>query len=220
MASSVCASSCSCATTVTARRRSIWHDEVVKPIFFATPADFRRWFEKNAAVKAEVLVGFHKRGSGKPSITWPESVDQALCFGWIDGVRRRVDDTSYTIRFTPRRKGSVWSVINIARAKELAAAGAMTRAGLAAFEARRDDRSAIYAYEQRRGAALEPEQEKRFKKNAKAWRFFSAQAPWYRRNATHWVTSAKKEETRERRLATLIADSAAGRTIRHLTRKP
>jgi uncharacterized protein YdeI (YjbR/CyaY-like superfamily) len=193
---------------------------VVKPTFFATPAAFRRWFEKNAALKSELLVGFHKRGSGTPSITWPESVDQALCFGWIDGVRRRIDDTSYSIRFTPRRPGSIWSTINIARAKELAAAGLMTPAGLAAFQARRDDRSAIYAYEQRKGAALSPAQQKQFKKNAAAWRFFSAQPPWYRRNATHWVISAKKEETRERRLATLIADSAAGRTIRHLTRSP
>ena len=192
----------------------------MKATFFAAPADLRRWFEKNAAKRTELLVGFRKRATGVPSITWPESVDQALCFGWIDGVRRRIDDTAYSIRFTPRRKGSVWSVINIARVKELAAAGLMTTAGLRAFEARRDDRSAIYAYEQRRSAALDPEQEKRFKKNAKAWRFFSAQPPWYRRNATHWVTSAKKEETRERRLATLIADSAAGRTIRHLTRKP
>jgi uncharacterized protein YdeI (YjbR/CyaY-like superfamily) len=196
----------------------VCHDGGVTPTFFATPADLRRWFETNAARKAEVLVGFHRRGSGKPSITWPESVDQALCFGWIDGVRRRIDDTSYSIRFTPRRKGSNWSAINIARAKELAAAGLMTPAGLAAFAARRDDRSAIYAYEQRKHAAFTPEQEKRFRKNAKAWRFFSAQASWYRRNVAHWVTSAKKEETRERRLATLIADSAAGRTIRHLTR--
>lgn len=190
----------------------------MKPTFFATPADLRRWFEKNAARKADLLVGFHKRGSGKPSITWPESVDQALCFGWIDGVRRRIDDTRYSIRFTPRRKGSNWSAINIARAKELAAAGLMTPAGLAAFEARRDDRSAIYSYEQRQNAALAPEQEKRFRKNAKAWRFFSAQPSWYRRTAAHWVTSAKKEETRERRLATLIADSAAGRAIGPLTR--
>ncbi len=192
----------------------------MKPIFFATPADFRRWFAKNAAKKAELLVGFHKRGSGKPSITWPESVDQALCFGWIDGVRRRIDDTAYSIRFTPRRAGSIWSTINIARAKELAAAGLMTPAGAAAFEARRDDRSAIYAYEQRRSAELAPDQEKRFRRNAKAWRFFSAQPPWYRRNTSHWVTSAKKGETRARRLATLIADSAAGRWIPHLTRRP
>ncbi len=187
----------------------------MKPTFFATPADFRRWFAKNAATKAELLVGFHKKGSGKPSITWPESVDEALCVGWIDGVRRSIDDTSYTIRFTPRRPGSAWSAINIAKVKELTAAGRMKPAGLAAFAAR-DARDAGYSYQQLTTAPFSPEQEKRFRRDAKAWRFFSAQPPGYRRVATYWVASAKKEETRERRLAILIADSAAGRRLGRL----
>lgn len=191
----------------------------MKPTFFATPAELRRWFAKNAAKEGEILVGFHKKGSGLPSITWPESVDEALCVGWIDGVRRGVDDTSYTIRFTPRRPGSMWSAINIAKVKELTAAGRMKPAGLAAFATRRADRSG-YSYEQLiTSAAFAPEQEKRFRKNARAWRFFSAQPPGYRGHAAFWVTSAKKEETRERRLATLIADSAAGRRLGRLQPK-
>ena len=189
----------------------------MKPTFFATPADLRRWFARNATKEGELLVGFHKKGSGLPSITWPESVDEALCVGWIDGVRRRVDDTSYTIRFTPRRPGSMWSAINIAKVKELTAAGRMKPAGLAAFATRRADRAG-YSYEQLiTSAAFAPEQEKRFRKNARAWRFFSAQPPGYRGHAAFWVTSAKKEETRERRLAALIADSAAGRRLARLT---
>ncbi len=195
----------------------ICDDGGVKPTFFARPADLRRWFEKNAARKAELLVGFHKRGSGKPSITWPESVDEALCVGWIDGVRRTIDATSYTIRFTPRRPGSMWSAINIAKMKELTAVGRMKPAGLAVFAARRADRSG-YSAEQRMSAAFAPEQEKRFRKNARAWRFFSAQPRGYRGLATFWVVSAKKDETRERRLATLIADSTAGRRLAGLTR--
>ncbi len=187
----------------------------MKPTFFATPADLRRWFAKNAASKADLLVGFHRKGSGKPSITWPESVDEALCVGWIDGVRRSIDDTSYTIRFTPRRPGSMWSAINIAKVKELTAAGRMKPAGLAVFAGRRADRSG-YSYNQLITSAFAPEQERRFRKNARAWRFFSAQPPGYRRHATYWVTSAKKEETRERRLEMLIADSAAGRRLGRL----
>ena len=189
-----------------------------KPTFFATPADLRRWFAKNAASTPELLVGFHKKGSGKPSITWPESVDEALCVGWIDGVRRRIDDTSYTIRFTPRRPGSIWSAINIAKVKELTAAGRMKPAGLAAFAARRAEGPG-YSYKQLMTSAFAPEQERRFRKNAAAWRFFSAQPPGYRQHATYWVVSAKKDDTRERRLATLIADSAAGRRLARLQPK-
>ena len=121
----------------------------MKPRFFATPADFRAWLARNHGRAGELLVGFHRRDSGRPSITWPQSVDEALCFGWIDGVRRRIDDRRYTIRFTPRRRGSIWSAVNIKRAQELQNLGRMAPAGLAAFEARRDDRSAIYSYEQR-----------------------------------------------------------------------
>ena len=190
----------------------------MEPIFFETPAEFRAWLEEHHADEAELLVGFHKKGSGRPSMTWPESVDQALCFGWIDGVRRGIDEHSYTIRFTPRKTRSTWSVVNVKRAKELIEEGLMRSAGLAAFERRSEDRSGIYAYEQREEAKLDPAAEKEFRANQKAWAFFSDQAPSYRRTATHWVIRAKKEETRRRRLKALIEDSAAGRTLRHLTR--
>ena len=190
----------------------------MEPIFFEGPAEFRGWLEKHHDDEAELLVGFHKKGSGRPSMTWPESVDQALCFGWIDGVRRGIDEHSYTIRFTPRKARSTWSVVNVKRAQELVEEGLMRPAGLAAFERRSEDRSGIYSYEQREEAKLDPAAEKEFRANRKAWAFFSDQAPSYRRTATHWVIRAKKEETRRRRLKTLIEDSAAGRTLRHLTR--
>jgi uncharacterized protein YdeI (YjbR/CyaY-like superfamily) len=190
----------------------------VKPTFFATPSEFRAWFERHHATKSELLVGFYKRGSDRPSVTWPESVDQALCFGWIDGVRRSIDEASYTIRFTPRKARSNWSTINVNRVKELAAAGLMRPAGLEAFRRRSETKSGIYSYEQRESAKLSRADEARFRANKKAWAFFQEQAPWYRRTATYWVMSAKKEETRERRLATLIADSASRRTIGPLTR--
>ena len=162
-------------------------------------------------------MGFHKKGSGKPSITWPEAVDEALSFGWIDGVRRSIDGVSYTIRFTPRTAHSTWSAVNIKRAKQLIEAKSMKPAGRKAFEARRDDRSGIYSYEQRAQAKLGSEFERRFRSNTKAWEFFQAQPPGYRTTATFWVVSAKREETRRRRLATLIDDSAHGRTVRPLT---
>jgi len=190
----------------------------MEPIFFATPADFRAWLEEHHATETELIVGFHKKSSGRPSITWPEAVDQALCFGWIDGVRRRIDDDSYSNRFTPRKPRSNWSAINVKRVAELTELGLMHPAGLAAFERRSDDRTAIYAYEQRQTAKLEPAMEARFKEDARAWAWFEAQPPHYRRAATYWVTSAKKPETRERRLEQLIADSAAGRTVPPLTR--
>lgn len=192
----------------------------MKPTFFATPAEWRSWLEKHHARESELLVGFYKRGSGEPSITWPESVDQALCFGWIDGVRKRVDDVSYTIRFTPRKARSIWSDVNVKRVQELTRQGLMQPAGLAAFEQRTEDKSGIYSHEQKDAPTLTDEYEKKLKANKKAWAFFQAQAPWYRRAATHWVVSAKKEETRLKRLATLIEDSANGRTIHLLTRKP
>jgi uncharacterized protein YdeI (YjbR/CyaY-like superfamily) len=188
----------------------------VKPTFFAGPADFRAWLAEHHADETELLVGFYKRASGRPSITWQESVDEALCFGWIDGVRRSIDGDSYSIRFTPRQKRSTWSAVNIRRAGELIEEGRMAPAGKAAFEARTDDRSAIYSYEQRHNATLEPEQQQRFEADATAWKWFSDQPPSYRRTAVHWVTSAKKPETRERRLAALIEDSAAGRKVKPL----
>jgi uncharacterized protein YdeI (YjbR/CyaY-like superfamily) len=188
------------------------------PTFFATPDEFRAWLQEHHESESELLVGFHKKGSGRSSITWPESVDQALCFGWIDGVRRRIDDDSYSIRFTPRTPSSTWSAVNVRRMKELVEQGLATPAGRAAFERRADDKTAIYSYEQRRAAQLEPEQERRFRANERAWSWFEAQAPSYRRTAIHWVTSAKRPETRERRLTQLIEDSEAGRRIGPLRR--
>jgi uncharacterized protein YdeI (YjbR/CyaY-like superfamily) len=185
----------------------------MEPTFFATPADFRAWLERHHESHSELIVGFHKRGSGRPSITWPEAVDQALCFGWIDGVRRRIDDASYSIRFTPRKARSTWSAVNIRRMKELVDEGLVAPAGMAAFERRADDRSAIYSYEQRKAARLEPDQERRLRADERAWAFFEAQPPSYRRAAIHWVTSAKKPETRDRRLAQLIECSAAGEPV-------
>ena len=190
----------------------------MKPQFFATPADWRKWLEENHERETEVLVGFYKRDSGRPSITWPESVDAALCFGWIDGVRRSIDAASYTIRFTPRRSRSFWSKVNIRRAEELIALGLMQPAGLRAFEARDGERSGVYSFEQK-DIKFDKHQERKFKMNKAAWRYFQSQAPWYRRTATHWVTSAKREETRAKRLKILIEDSAAGRTIGPLTRR-
>jgi uncharacterized protein YdeI (YjbR/CyaY-like superfamily) len=189
----------------------------VEPRFFATPQDFRGWFEAHHATAQELVVGFHKKGSGLPSITWPESVDQALCFGWIDGVRRGIDDKSYTIRFTPRKAASTWSAKNIARVAELSEMGMMHPAGLAAFERRTEARSGVYSFEQG-SVELGRAYEKRFRANRAAWTFFQEQPPSYRKPATWWVISAKQEETRLRRLGTLIEDSANGRRIKQLTR--
>jgi uncharacterized protein YdeI (YjbR/CyaY-like superfamily) len=189
----------------------------VEPKFFATRSDFRAWLEAHHADEREVVVGYYKKSSGRAGITWKESVDEALCFGWIDGVRRGIDDESYSNRFTPRRPRSNWSAINIKRARELIEEGRMTPAGLAAFEARTDDRSAIYSYEQRHEATLDAEQERRFRAHAAAWEWFQSRPPSFRRTAAYWVTSAKKPETRERRLATLIENAAAERAPKPLT---
>ncbi len=185
-------------------------------VFFPTPAHLRRWLRRHHA-KAEVLhVGFHKKGSGEPSITWAEAVDEALCFGWIDGVRRSIDATRYQVRFTPRRPTSKWSARNIGRMEALEAAGRMTAAGRRAFEARRGD--ADYSYEDRNAAKLDAASERELRSNAKAWADFGGRPPSYRKAAIHWITSAKRAETRARRLATLIACSAEGRPIPPLTR--
>jgi uncharacterized protein YdeI (YjbR/CyaY-like superfamily) len=189
----------------------------IKPLFFARPDAFHRWLSTNHAKKSEQWVGFHKKGTGKPSLTWPESVDEALCYGWIDGVRRSIDAESYMIRFTPRKPRSVWSNVNTRRAQELIDEGRMQPAGLKAFEARDPERAGIYSFE-REQAAFTPQQEKRFRANRKAWKFFESQPPGYRRLATHWVTSARQEATRERRLDTLIADSAEGQRIAQFRR--
>jgi len=186
----------------------------LEPKFFATPARFRAWLAKNHLSAGELLVGFHKKDSGRPSMSWPESVDEALCHGWIDGVRRGLDETSYTIRFTPRRARSIWSSVNITRMAFLLDRGLVTPAGRAAFERRSDDRSSIYAYEQRHAATLSPAQEKQFRASRKAWAFFTAQAPSYQRVMIHHIVSAKRDETKARRLASLIAISGEGRRAR------
>ena len=186
--------------------------------FFAKPAEFGKWLDANHESAAELWVGFYKKETGKPSITWPESVDEALCVGWIDGIRKTLDAESYVIRFTPRKSRSTWSAVNIRRVAELKREGRMRPAGLAAFGRRTDSKSAIYSYEQRKSAAFDEAAEQQFRANKKAWAFFQSQAPWYRRTATYLVTSAKKEETRQKRLADLIAASAAGRRIGQLAR--
>jgi uncharacterized protein YdeI (YjbR/CyaY-like superfamily) len=188
------------------------------PKFFASPAEWRAWLEKHHADTQELWVGFYKRDSGRPSISWPEGVDGALCFGWIDGIRKSIDAISYKIRFTPRKPRSVWSAININRVAELSKSGLMHSAGLAAFEKRDDARSAIYAYEQRKTAKLPAPFEKKFREQAGAWKFFRSRPPWYQRTSTYWVISAKREETRLKRLATLIDCSAGKRNIPSLNR--
>jgi uncharacterized protein YdeI (YjbR/CyaY-like superfamily) len=190
------------------------------PRFFATPKDFRSWLEKHHADTAELWVGFHKRDSGRPSITWPESVDEALCYGWIDGLRKSLDAHSYMIRFTPRKPGSIWSAVNTRRAGELIEAGRMRPAGLRAFEDRDPKKTNLYSFEQRKAAELDPASAKRFKANRDAWKFFKSQPDRYRRTAIFWVTSAKQAETRARRLDTLIRDSAAGLRVGPLRRTP
>lgn len=187
--------------------------------FFKTPGDFRRWLKTHHASEPELWVGFYKRSTGRPSLTWPESVDEALCFGWIDGIRKKIDEASYVIRFSPRKPGSNWSNVNTRKADELIRAGRMQPAGRRAFEARDPARSGVYSFEQREHATLTPTQEKQFRANKAAWSFFEAQPPGYRKIAVFYVASAKRDATRARRLKILIDDSAAGRRI-GLLRRP
>src|SRR6476620_587786 len=161
--------------------------------FFSTPADLRKWFRRNHATEKELWIGFHKKHTGKPSITWPESVDEALCVGWIDGIRKGIDAESYMIRFTPRRRGSIWSAVNIGRVEALTREKRMLPAGMAAFARRVENKSGIYAYEQRSEELPEPFAGL-LRRNRKAWEFFQAQAPWYRKTMGWWVVSAKREE--------------------------
>ena len=193
-------------------------DQRKRILFFKTPADFRAWLNQHHSTKEDLSVGFYKKDSGKSSITWPESVDAALCYGWIDGVRRSIDKISYQIRFTPRKPTSTWSAINIKRVAELTKLGLMHPAGIKAFEARQDDKTAIYSYEQRKTSKLPPAYEKQFRANKEAWTFFQRQSPWYQRTATYFVISAKQESTRQKRLARLIQDSEAGQPIKELRR--
>jgi uncharacterized protein YdeI (YjbR/CyaY-like superfamily) len=186
------------------------------PRFFKTPRAFRAWLETHHASATELLVGFCKVGSGEPSITWPESVDEALCFGWIDGVRKRIDDTAYTIRFTPRRAGSIWSAVNIAKMQALAEQGRLQPAGQRAFDARDAQKSRVYSYEVRPEALNEP-YAARLAQHAQAKAFFEARSASYRRAATHWVHAAKQESTRLKRLQQLIEHCAGGRLLPQFT---
>lgn len=186
-------------------------------MFFRSSSELREWFEEHHATAGELWVGYYKKTSGKPSITWPESVDEALCYGWIDGIRQSVDDLRYQIRFTPRKPVSTWSTVNIQRAQALIEQGRMRPAGLKAFQARQEKRSGIYSYEQRR-AQLEEPYNRLLKQNKAAWDFFQAQSPSYRKTVGWWVSSAKKEETRLKRLEKLIAYSARGQTLPEMTR--
>jgi uncharacterized protein YdeI (YjbR/CyaY-like superfamily) len=188
-----------------------------KPIFFSSPQEFYDWLEEHHQTEMEVYVGFHKSHTGKRAMTWSESVDQALCFGWIDGRANRIDEDSYMQRFTPRKPGSNWSKINVEKVAKLKEAGLMRPAGLAAFERRTDAKTGVYSFERENGE-LPSEYEARLRANKAAADYFDSRPPWYRRTAIHLVMSAKREETRERRLKQLIDDSAAGRDIKQLRR--
>jgi uncharacterized protein YdeI (YjbR/CyaY-like superfamily) len=177
------------------------------PIFFSTPSAFRRWLVKNHKRATELWVGYYRKDSGRPSITWPESVDEALCFGWIDGIRKKVDDESYKIRFTPRRAKSTWSAVNIARIALLTGEGRMQPAGVAAFARRDESNSARYSFENRAAAKLSDADEREFRRDPVAWEFFQRQPAGYRRLAAWWVISAKRPETRRKRLERLIQQS-------------
>jgi uncharacterized protein YdeI (YjbR/CyaY-like superfamily) len=190
----------------------------VKPAFFATPEEFRAWLEEHHETASELWVGFYKKASGKPSITWPEAVEQALCFGWIDGVRHSLDDESYTNRFTPRKPTSNWSLINVAKVEELEQRGLMAPAGLRAYEARKPERTGVYSSERVQPAVLPSEFEERLRANSAATEWFEGRPPGYRKTAIHWVISAKREETRLRRLQQLIDCSAEGRNVPPLAR--
>jgi uncharacterized protein YdeI (YjbR/CyaY-like superfamily) len=181
------------------------------PTFFATESDFRRWLEANHQIEPELLVGFWKKGSGKASIDWPQARDQALCFGWIDGVRKSLGEEAYTIRFTPRRKGSIWSKVNVERFNALKAAGQMMPAGEQAYE-RDKHRSGVYSYEKPL-ASLTAEEEALFRKNKAAWADWDQRPAGYRKSVLGWIASAKRPETRAKRLAEVIAVSAEGRRL-------
>ena len=192
---------------------------VVEPTFFRTSSGFRKWLGKNHDRAPELLVGFYRADSGKGGLTYREALDEALCFGWIDGLRKRYDADSYTIRFTPRKADSIWSVVNTTRINELIKLDRVHPAGHRVFQERDKKRSLQYSYEVRE-RQFDAAYERQFRANGKAWEFYQAQAPWYRRVSCYWVMSAKREETRVRRLATLISDSANGRRIKQLTANP
>ena len=179
---------------------------------FASREELRDWFARNHETATEAFIGYYRKGVGKPSTTWVDAVEEALCVGWIDGITFRIDDEVTANRFTPRRKGSSWSAVNIAKVAELRAAGRMRPAGIRAFEERDRSKDASYSYEQPE-SAFPPDWLQRFRADAAAWAGWQAETPSYRRTVTHWVMSAKRPETRERRFATLLADTAAGRRV-------
>jgi uncharacterized protein YdeI (YjbR/CyaY-like superfamily) len=181
--------------------------------FFATADDLRAWFSEHHETAPELFVGYWKKGTGGTGVSHPEAIEQALCFGWIDSVARRLDDQRYQVRFTPRRRSSVWSAVNVAKIAELTARGLMHPAGLRAFEQRKPDQASVYSYEQPEAVQFAAEQTALLRGNPSAWEWFTRQTPAYRRSATHWVITAKRPETRARRLAQLIADSAEGRKV-------
>jgi uncharacterized protein YdeI (YjbR/CyaY-like superfamily) len=187
--------------------------------FFKSQTEFHKWLLKNHDKTNELVIGFYNRKSGKKGISYKEAVDEALCFGWIDGIRKNVDEESYMIRFTPRKKNSIWSNVNTNRVEELKQMGLMQPSGLKAFEVRNEKRAGIYSFEQNEHK-LAPSYESKLKANKKAWNYFKSKAPYYQRTAIHWVMSAKQEATREKRLATLIKDSEEGRILAHLNWKP
>jgi uncharacterized protein YdeI (YjbR/CyaY-like superfamily) len=184
----------------------------VKPHYFKSQAEFRRWLEAHHASASELLVGFYKKASGKGGLGYKEAVDEGLCFGWIDGIKKRVDEASYTHRFTPRRRGSIWSAINLKRMKELIASGVVSKVGLETYERRDPKKAGLYSFENR-PKTFDAGLEKTFKANARAWTFFLAQPPGYRRVCTFFVMSAKKEETRLRRLGILMNVSSKGQRL-------
>jgi len=185
--------------------------------FFASPAELRDWFDANHETAAELWLGYHKKATGRPTVSWSEAVDEALCVGWIDSVRYSIDAERSRQRFTPRRKGSNWSSINIAKVAQLTAEGRMRPAGLRAFEQRSEAKSGVYSYENRHLAEFSPAEEAAFRADAAAWAWFESRPQSFRTHATWWVVSAKRDETRERRFAELVAESAAGRAPKHLT---
>jgi uncharacterized protein YdeI (YjbR/CyaY-like superfamily) len=184
----------------------------MKPLFHKSAVEFREWLERNHQEANELWVGFYKRDSGRTGITYPEALDEALCFGWIDGIRKSVGKISYMIRFTPRRPDSIWSRVNTTRVRKLTETGRMRLPGLRAFQ-ERDRKKSEKHFHERKHSRLDADSEERFRSQKTAWDFFQAQAPWYRRTAIWWVVSARKEETRLKRLATLIEDSANGRRL-------
>lgn len=186
--------------------------EITEIIFFASAEEFRLWLQENHSLKQEIWAGYYKAGTGKPTMNWSDSVDQALCFGWIDGIRKSIDEERYCMRFTPRKPNSNWSTININKVEELSAKGLMTPAGMASYEKRKPEKSGVYSFE-RDAATFSSDFEKQFKANKAAWTYFSAAAPSYRKTSTFWVVSAKQETTKLNRLLKLIEACEEGRRL-------